>query len=61
MPKQSQEQPDMAVAGTGIGELLRAHRAISDAWYSNWRLEQRERLNRILQSRSSSDEEVRPE
>lgn len=56
MPKQPNEQLDVAAFETGISELLRAHSAISEAWYSNWRAEQRARLERLLLSRTSQDQ-----
>jgi hypothetical protein len=56
MPKQPNEQLDVAAFETGISELLRAHDAISDAWFSNWRAEQRARLERLLLSRTSQDQ-----
>jgi hypothetical protein len=60
MPKPALEQPDVAPIETGKGELLRAHQAISDAWYSNWQIEQRDRLERLLTSRSASHEKGKP-
>ena len=60
MPKQRREQLDVDSPETGVDALLRAHRAMADAWYLNWQAEQQARLDRLLISRSSSDEEPRP-
>jgi hypothetical protein len=52
MPNDGNAQPDREIRDRGFEELLNAHRAISDAWYSNWRAEQEQRLNQVIQSRA---------
>lgn len=45
-------QPHVKNRDEGFEELLNAHRAIADAWYSNWRSKQEERLNELLEYRA---------
>jgi hypothetical protein len=51
MPKPPDKQPDVAADDTGTNGLLVAHRAVSTAWFSNWRAEQAERLDKLMTSR----------
>jgi hypothetical protein len=48
MPDHDEGQPVGVAQETGIEELLKAHRAISEAWYSNWRAQQQARLDELL-------------
>lgn len=52
MPNDGTEQPIRENPDRGFEELLNVHRAITEAWYSNWRSQQEERLNGVLQARA---------
>lgn len=57
MTNPSGEQPSVAGVETGVDGLLNAHRAIATAWFSNWRAQQQERIEQVVQSRSHSEPE----
>jgi hypothetical protein len=57
MPDLSKQQLSVASEDSSVNELLLAHRAILAAWYSNWRAEQQDRLEKLLLSRSSAQDD----
>jgi hypothetical protein len=51
MPDRAKGQPVVPEVESSTEKLLQAHREVSDAWYSNWRAEQQQKLEALVRDK----------